>query len=223
MKIQLHKLTKGAAVAAEMRRRQRRRPRRRSRVLQPQHAAAQPLRRARRRAAEKFKMRNVLGYDICDSCGEPWDKGHDNECEVAWWLQVVADAVAQAVSAVAPAMAAESFRHARSHNIYFRDSVEGLADDHPALAKVETVNHTLCADQLQGNPVITLYDWPPFVAFLAAAMGKVVPSHLMDTKLHDFKNLKTTGVPMPDGDTAFDEETFSEPSLPGVQVIQMSS
>ena len=81
-------------------------------------------------------------------------------------------AVAQAVNAAAPAMATDSFRHARSHNIYFRDNVEGLADDHPALAKVETVNHTLCADQLQGNPVITLYDWPPFVAFLAAAMGK---------------------------------------------------
>ena len=80
--------------------------------------------------------------------------------------------MARAVAAAAPAMATDSFRHARSHNIYFRDNVEGLADDHPALAKVETVNHTLCADQLQGNPVITLYDWPPFVAFLAAAMGK---------------------------------------------------
>ena len=81
-------------------------------------------------------------------------------------------AVAEAVAAAAPAMATESFRHARSHNIYFRDSVDGLADNHPALARVETVNHALCADQLQGNPVVTLYDWPPFVAFLAAVMGK---------------------------------------------------
>jgi hypothetical protein len=83
-----------------------------------------------------------------------------------------AEAVAQAVNAAAPAMATHSFRHARSHNIYFRDSVEGLADNHPALARVETVNHALCADQLQGNPVVTLYEWPPFVAFLAAVMGK---------------------------------------------------
>jgi hypothetical protein len=67
---------------------------------------------------------------------------------------------------------AESFRHARKHNIYFRDTIEGLSDDHPALAKVETINHTLCADQLAGNPVITLYDWPRFAAFLAATMGK---------------------------------------------------
>lgn len=82
------------------------------------------------------------------------------------------EAVETSVKAVGPAMAAESFRHARRHNIYFRDSVEGLAEDHPALAKVETVNHTLCADQLQGNPVVALYEWPPFVAFLAATMGK---------------------------------------------------
>lgn len=83
-----------------------------------------------------------------------------------------AEAVDKAVEAARPTMATESFRHARSHNIYFRDSVEGLSPDHPALTKVETVNHTLCADQLQGNPVITLYEWQPFVEFLAATMGK---------------------------------------------------
>jgi hypothetical protein len=82
------------------------------------------------------------------------------------------DQVARAVTAAAPAMAADSYRHARSHNIYFRDTVDGLAPDHPALAKVETVNHTLCADQLAGNPVIALYDWTPFVRFLADTMGK---------------------------------------------------
>ncbi|MCX7888713.1 MAG: 2OG-Fe(II) oxygenase [Rhodobacteraceae bacterium] len=82
------------------------------------------------------------------------------------------DALARAVAAIGPAMAAHGFRHARSHNIYFRDTVEGLAPDHPALARVETVNHTLCADQLAGNPVIALYDWQPFTDFLAATMGK---------------------------------------------------
>jgi hypothetical protein len=82
------------------------------------------------------------------------------------------ETVEAAVKAVGPAMATESFRHARSHNIYFRDKIEGLADDHPALAKVETVNHTLSADQLKGNPVIDLYEWQPFVNFLAATMSK---------------------------------------------------
>jgi hypothetical protein len=79
---------------------------------------------------------------------------------------------ATAVTAVGPAMANESFCHKRSHNIYFRDSVEGLDPDHPALVKVQTVNHTLTADQLPGNPVIALYEWQPFVQFLAATMGK---------------------------------------------------
>ena len=82
------------------------------------------------------------------------------------------EATQTAVEAMAPAMASESFRHARRHNIYFKDEVDGLSDDHPALKKVETVNHTLCADQIAGNPVITLYDWPPFADFLAATMGK---------------------------------------------------
>lgn len=77
-----------------------------------------------------------------------------------------------AATAAKPAMDSESYRHARMHNVYFRDTVDGLAPDHPALTKVETVNHTLCADQLAGNPVIALYEWQPFADFLAATMGK---------------------------------------------------
>lgn len=80
--------------------------------------------------------------------------------------------VDEAVKAAVPLMERESYRHARRHNIYFRDSVEGLSQDHPAMTKVETVNHTLCADQLAGNPVIELYEWQPFADFLAATMGK---------------------------------------------------
>ena len=82
------------------------------------------------------------------------------------------DVVKEAVEMVKPAMATEAFRHARTHNIYFKDEVPGLAADHPALTKVETVNHTLCADQLGDNPVIQLYEWKPFADFLAATMGK---------------------------------------------------
>jgi hypothetical protein len=81
-------------------------------------------------------------------------------------------ATSAAAQAVGPSMATQSFRHARKHNIYFRDRVDGLSPDHPALQAVETVNHTLCADQLQGNPVIALYEWQPFADFLAATMGK---------------------------------------------------
>ena len=82
------------------------------------------------------------------------------------------EATQRAVEAVEPAMASESFRHSRTHNIYFKDEVDGLSEDHPALKKVVTVNHTLCADQIAGNPVIELYDWPPFADFLSATMSK---------------------------------------------------
>jgi len=77
-----------------------------------------------------------------------------------------------AVAVATPAMASESFRHARRHNVYFRDHVDGLNADHPALAKVETVHHTLNGTQLADNPVTALYEWAPFAAFLAATMGK---------------------------------------------------
>jgi len=53
----------------------------------------------------------------------------------------------------------------------------------------------------------------------------VVPSHLMDANLHDFKNLKITGLANEDGDKAFDDESFEAPnvmaSLQGVQVVQL--
>ena len=82
------------------------------------------------------------------------------------------EAVETSIRLVEPAMARDSFRHARRHNVYFRDTVEGLAPDHPALVPQETINHTLCADQLQGTPVLALYEWQPFVDFLAATMSK---------------------------------------------------
>jgi tRNA 2-thiocytidine biosynthesis protein TtcA len=53
------------------------------------------------------------------------------------------------------------------------------------------------------------------------SLQNVVPSHLMDAKLHDFKNLKASGVPDANGDLVFDEEEFSTPALPGVQVISV--
>ncbi|MDQ7069351.1 MAG: 2OG-Fe(II) oxygenase [Rhodobacterales bacterium] len=74
--------------------------------------------------------------------------------------------------AMKPAMATQSFTHQRRHNIYFKKSVPGLAADHPALTEVDTINHTLCADQIGDNGVIKIYEWPPLIAFLAEVMGK---------------------------------------------------
>jgi tRNA 2-thiocytidine biosynthesis protein TtcA len=72
-------------------------------------------------------------------------------------------------------------------------------------------------------------DWqkkfPGRIENMFSALQNVVPSHLMDAKLHDFKNLKITGLPSDDGDKAFDDESFEAPnvtaSLQGVQVVQL--
>lgn len=81
--------------------------------------------------------------------------------------------VAQAAAdAAKPAMNTVSFRHARRHNVYFRSEMPGIDNDHPAMVQFDTINHTLCADQLDGNPIIDLYEWQPFADFLAAVMGK---------------------------------------------------
>ncbi|MBY5934239.1 2OG-Fe(II) oxygenase [Tateyamaria omphalii] len=81
-------------------------------------------------------------------------------------------ALADVLGHVHPRMAAESFHHRRAHNIYFKDAVEGLAPDDPALKKVETANHTLCHDQMRGTALDQLYLWPEFATFLAAVMDK---------------------------------------------------
>lgn len=47
------------------------------------------------------------------------------------------------------------------------------------------------------------------------ALGNVVPSHLMDTGLFNFTNLRATGVADPAGDIAFDEEPCSADPAPG--------
>jgi hypothetical protein len=65
----------------------------------------------------------------------------------------------------------ESFTHAREHNIYFDDRVEGLAIDHPALARLNTVNHTLCGDQI-AEPLHQVYQWSGLSEFLARVMQK---------------------------------------------------
>ena len=81
-----------------------------------------------------------------------------------------------------PRFAQEAFTHARVHNIYFEDSVPGLAPDHPALATFETINHTLCGDQLAASPLSALYEWPPLLRFLEQVMEKPA-LHCMDDPL----------------------------------------
>jgi len=59
----------------------------------------------------------------------------------------------------------ESFCHSREHNIYFSDDVDDVAPNHPALARVNTINHTLCGDQLS-DELLQIYRWPGLTEFL---------------------------------------------------------
>jgi len=90
---------------------------------------------------------------------------------------------------------------------------------------------TLCGSQenLQRKQVgEMLREWekrfPGRVENMFNALQNVVPSHLLDASLYDFKNARATGVASEDGDKAFDKEEFTapSPSLPGVQVVQLS-
>ena len=78
----------------------------------------------------------------------------------------------KAVREIQPVMAARSHVHKRMHNIYFKPDIPELAPDHPALRKVETISHTVCADQIPGSVVLAIYEFQPLLRFLAAAMGK---------------------------------------------------
>jgi tRNA 2-thiocytidine biosynthesis protein TtcA len=55
-----------------------------------------------------------------------------------------------------------------------------------------------------------LADWdrrhPGRVQNIFNSLTRVVPTHLMDPQLFDFRSLHATGVALPDGDIAFDEE-----------------
>jgi hypothetical protein len=81
-------------------------------------------------------------------------------------------AVERAITEIKPVMDTLSFVHRRAHNVYFRKEVPELAADHPALATVETISHTVCADQIANSVPVWIYEWPHFAVFLAACMEK---------------------------------------------------
>jgi hypothetical protein len=82
------------------------------------------------------------------------------------------EALTRCLDEVKPIINTLSFTHTREHNIYFMKSIPGLADDHPALTKTKTINHTVCADQIPQSIVMHIYEWAPLIVFLAATMDK---------------------------------------------------
>ena len=81
-------------------------------------------------------------------------------------------ALDRAVTELQPVIDTLSFTHKRSHNIYFKKDIPGLAADHPALRQTQTVNHTVCYDQIPGSVPAWIYEWPSFIVFLAATIDK---------------------------------------------------
>lgn len=71
-----------------------------------------------------------------------------------------------------PKFETEAFRHERKHNIYFKEKIDGVPDDSPLYTQFSTSNLTLCSDQVAGTPVVALYEWQPFVDFLADVMER---------------------------------------------------
>lgn len=78
----------------------------------------------------------------------------------------------------------------------------------------------LCGSQEQLKRKETkalLREWdkrfPGRVEKIFAALGNVAPSHLADPGLYDFRNLKATGRFDPEGDRAFDPESFDDPDI----------
>ena len=99
-------------------------------------------------------------------------------------------ATLKAAAEVEPVLATASFEHRRQHNIYFMDDVPGLAPDHPVLRKFDSVNHTICADQIDGSVVKKVYEYAPLRRFLADTMDKE-SLHLMDDPLASVNVMST--------------------------------
>lgn len=78
----------------------------------------------------------------------------------------------KAVDEIAPVMQKASFTHRREHNIYFLKNIPELDPSHPALQQVETINHTVCADQILDSIVVKVYEYEPLIQFIADTMQK---------------------------------------------------
>ena len=81
-------------------------------------------------------------------------------------------ALEEMVGSILPVMESDSFTHSRNHNIYFRKSIPEIPEDHKALLKFTTVNHTICADQIPDSLLMNIYEWPPLIRFLERVMQK---------------------------------------------------
>ncbi len=114
------------------------------------------------------QLDSVDGQALVKRCRDDLDR--DGMFNLAGLMRP--EAIENAVSEAKLLFESDAFTHSRQHNIYFLPEIQGLPTDHPAQQKFETINHTICADQIPGSALLRLYEWPPFAAFLAAVMAK---------------------------------------------------
>ena len=88
---------------------------------------------------------------------------------------------------------------------------------------------TLCGSQqnlqrVQVGNMLREWDkkFPGRLENMFTSLQNVVPSHLMDGRQHDFKGIRSTGMPDPEGDKAFDAEEFFSPGLPGMSTVALT-
>ncbi len=82
------------------------------------------------------------------------------------------EALVRTIAELRPVLDTLSFTHKRLHNIYFKKEIAGLGADHAALRLTQTINHTVCYDQIPNSVPAWIYEWPCFIVFLAATLQK---------------------------------------------------
>ena len=104
---------------------------------------------------------------------------------------------------------------------------EADTERYAALKNFPIIPCDLCGSQenLQRKQIKNmLREWdkkfPGRVDNIFSSLSTVVPSHLMDRSLFDFTNLEVTGLPLADGDIAFDEAPCASTNTP-VNIIQL--
>lgn len=114
------------------------------------------------------RLQSAQGMALVEACRE--DLRQQGLFNLSGFMHV--DVIDKLLPDLQPLIDHDSFTHKRRHNIYFLSELDGIGSDHPALREFETTNHTVCSDQIAGSPLLRLYQWPPFAAFLAAVMEK---------------------------------------------------
>lgn len=81
-------------------------------------------------------------------------------------------AILDAVEEVEDDLKNNSYKHHRHHNIFFKDDMPNLDPSDPVMQKFDSINHTICADQLTNTVIAKIYEYAPLRCFLADAMEK---------------------------------------------------